>query len=130
MIDEINTKKLNTINERIKKIRELEGLSQEEFAKKIDLSQNHLSGMENGKKKVMNRTIITICSIFNINKEWLKNGIGEIYNPVEENTINLSDKNQELIDMIYSLDEEDQKVLTLMIENLYNKAKKIREEKE
>ncbi|EOE7347199.1 helix-turn-helix domain-containing protein [Clostridioides difficile] len=130
MIDGIDTKELNTINKRIKKIRELEGLSQEEFAKKIDLSQNHLSGMENGKKKVMKRTIITICSIFNINKEWLKNGTGDIYNPVEENTLNSSDKNKELIDMIYSLDEEDQKVLTLMIENLYNKAKKIREEKE
>lgn len=130
MIDGKNTEELNTINKRIKKIRELEGLSQEEFAKKIDLSQNHLSGMENGKKKVMNRTIITICSIFNINKEWLENGIGEIYNPIEEISLNLSDKNQELIDMIYSLDEEDQKVLTLMIENLYNKAKKIREEKE
>lgn len=69
--------------DRIIKIREAAGLSQEEFADKLELSRNFINQVENGKKNCSKRTISAICekiSINNrpINKEWLLTGKGEM----------------------------------------------------
>lgn len=67
------------MHERIKEIRESLGLNQLEFAKLIGMGQSTLGMMEVGKRNILDRHIKTICSICNVNEEWLRNGTGEMF---------------------------------------------------
>ena len=67
------------MNERIKKIRKEEGITQEEFANRLKLSRNFITQLEAGTKMPSERTIDSICDVFNINIEWLRNGSGEMH---------------------------------------------------
>lgn len=67
------------MNERIIELRKLLNLSQTEFAEKIGMKQTSLSEIERGINSVRDSHIITICSIFSVNEDWLRNGIGEIF---------------------------------------------------
>lgn len=68
------------MNTRILQIRKHLNYTQEVFASKIGLTRTALSGMELGTAPITERTIITICSIFNVNEIWLKTGDGEMFN--------------------------------------------------
>lgn len=75
---------------RIIQIREMAGLSQEEFADKLELSRNFINQVENGKKNCSKRTISAICDkiIINgksINKDWILSGTGGMFNPFTKN---------------------------------------------
>lgn len=67
------------IIDRIIKIRENRGDSQEKFASRLGLSRNFINQVENRKKNISDRTISDICREFDVNEEWLKNGTGEVY---------------------------------------------------
>ena len=68
--------------QRIIKLREEEGLSQEKFAEKIGLSRNFINQVENGKKNFSDRTISDICEKFNIDENWLRTGEGNKEAPI------------------------------------------------
>lgn len=73
------------MNERIKQIRQALNMYQKDFACKIGLQQTSLSDIENGKIIVTERTIILVCSVFNVNEQWLRFGEGEMFNNLEKN---------------------------------------------
>ena len=52
---------------RIIEIRKENGLSQEKFAEKLNLSRNFITQVETGKKNFSDRTIIDICESFFVN---------------------------------------------------------------
>ena len=64
------------MNERIQKIRKQLGLSQREFAKKIDIGASTLAMFETGDRKTKDIHINRICSEFGINEVWLRTGEG------------------------------------------------------
>lgn len=70
-----------TIGERIRQIRKEEGLSLDRFGYRIGLKQAVVSLMENGKSKVTDQTILSICREFNICEAWLRNGEGPMREP-------------------------------------------------
>ena len=53
------------MNSRIKQLRNFLGLTQLNFASKIGLKSS-ISEIENGKAPITERTIISICSVFNV----------------------------------------------------------------
>ena len=69
------------MNERIKEIRQKAGLTQAEFAEKINLSRNYVAMMEIGQREPSARTISDICKEFNVNETWLRTGSGEMLRP-------------------------------------------------
>lgn len=68
------------MNERIKGIRKHLKLSQEEFAKRLGITGSGLSNIESGKRSVTEQMTIAICQIFNVSKDWLCDGKGEMFN--------------------------------------------------
>ena len=70
---------VETIGDRLAKIRDSVGLNQKDFAKNIYVSQTYYSNVENGNKKINDRIIALICSQYGVNKEYLLNGKGEIF---------------------------------------------------
>ena len=72
---------MGTINERIRKVVELSGLSKTAFAQKINVSQQYISKLVNNGTP-SDRTISDICREFGVNEIWLRTGVGEMFAPL------------------------------------------------
>ena len=70
------------MQDRIKQVRQSEGLTQAEFAEKIGLSRNYIAMIEIGQREPSDRTIKDICRIFGVNGIWLRTGVGEPFTPL------------------------------------------------
>ena len=71
---------MNPINERIKQVRSVIKISQREFSKRIFFSQTTFGEIETGVRKVSDRIIQLISTEFNVNRDWIKTGEGEMFN--------------------------------------------------
>lgn len=111
---------------RIKLLRKDLKLTQKEFGNAIKVSNSNISNIENGSVNLTDRNIYEICSKFNVNKDWLKHGIGDVYidlNKEDEikNIINefIDDNNAVKKDILNSLlkvhDENTLKLISDMI---------------
>ena len=72
-------KVLMAINERLKAIRTALKLSQRVFCKDIFLEHSGYSRMEQGVTRVNERIIELICTKYNVSREYLKNGKGDMF---------------------------------------------------
>lgn len=70
------------MNDRIRKIRVIAGMTQVEFASKLGLTKNFISLLETGNREPSDRTISDICRVFNVNPVWLRTGVGEPFVPL------------------------------------------------
>ena len=70
-----------TINERIKKLRKSLGLSQTEFGKNIGVSRDVINNLDRSESAVEPKPLMIehICSVYNVNPDWLMHGIGEMF---------------------------------------------------
>lgn len=64
------------IGERVKKVRNYYGLTQNEFAEKLLLSRNTVATYEIGRCNPSDSALSLISKEFNVSFEWLKNGTG------------------------------------------------------
>ena len=68
-----------TPNERVKELRNKLGLSQSEFAERLGLKQGSYSDIERGRNNISQTVILLLEKQFNVNREWLNNGTGDIF---------------------------------------------------
>ena len=62
------------MKDRIKLIREKEGMSRNEFGAKMYVSQDVINNVERGRVQPSGMMIKCICDTFGISEEWLRNG--------------------------------------------------------
>lgn len=74
-----------SIHERICEIRQALGLSQAKFAK--DISSGYVVGLELGNRKVNDRMIKLICTQYNVNEAWLRDGTGEMFRSASDSRL-------------------------------------------
>ena len=84
---------MQTISERIKLVRQNAAgkkLSQEDFAKSIGMTRSNIANLEDAENRltggIPDSTLLLICSTYKINYEWLKYGVGEMFDsdsPIE-----------------------------------------------
>ena len=67
------------MKERIQEIRKELNISQRDFAKKVFISKSLLCDIEKGSRSINDRTIQLISTEFNINKDWLLTGEGDMF---------------------------------------------------
>lgn len=67
------------MNSRIRKVRRELELTQTEFAGKIGTTANVLTNYETGRRNPSSSVINNICKTFNVNEEWLRTGMGEMF---------------------------------------------------
>lgn len=70
---------METISARISLVIKESGLTKTAFAKKINISQPHISKIALGESVPSDRTIADICREFNVNENWLRTGRGDPY---------------------------------------------------
>lgn len=123
-----------TINERVRELRKKLGMSQTEFGKKIALSQNHLTGIETGKRSVTDRTIKLLCAEFNVSEDWLRTGKEPMFVEVDEEdkfsqafaaaSMEEDDFIKALLIEYMSLSKEDREVVKQMMQRIAARTKK------
>lgn len=67
---------METISDRIREVRKLMKMNQNQFAKELGVSRTHISNMENGNDNPSSSLIKLLCVRFNIDETWLVEGIG------------------------------------------------------
>lgn len=70
------------MNERIKLIRNLNNLTQQEFADRLKINRSNIANYENGNRVPVDAMVTLLCREFNINEHWLRTGEGEMSRPV------------------------------------------------
>ena len=75
------------MNERIKSIRSALGLSQEAFGSRIGIKKAAVSRIESGAVNLTETNIMLICEKFDVNREWLLNGTGEMFLPESSDSL-------------------------------------------
>lgn len=105
---------------RLKVLRKALKLNQLEFAKKIGIAQNSLSLIETGKNVLTQQNINLICLTFNVSKDWLELGVGEMFNSE-------APKSREFMELYNQLTPEMQDVIFEHVKSLA-KAEKARKE--
>ncbi len=117
------------INERLKLLRTSLNLTQTAFAKSIGVAQSTLGMMEINKRELFERHIKTICSIYNVNEDWLRNGNGEMFKKKTEINIlevikeryNLSISEINIINNFLEMESAERKIFS---DILYKVTKK------
>lgn len=75
------------INDRILKVREDSGLSMEKFGQRIGITRSSVSLLEKGINNPSKQTVELVCREFNVRREWMETGEGEMYDlPLDEET--------------------------------------------
>lgn len=69
-----------TLAARIKQVRTSMGMSQSAFAEYFDISQTHVSKIENGKDSPSDKFLKRISLVAEVNYDWLSTGTGTMYN--------------------------------------------------
>ena len=67
------------MNKRIKEIRQNAGMTQREFADRIGVSRNTIASYETDARVPIDAIIVSICREFNVNEDWLRTGLGNMY---------------------------------------------------
>ncbi len=126
------------MNARIRELRKSLKLTQQEFGNKIGLSKASIGNIENGIINLTDRNVSLICSTYNVNENWLRNGEGEMFNPLSEDdefsyligallTEDCDYKKKFIKSMLELEDELDWMIVTDLVEGLKKKNKKSRE---
>ena len=72
------------INERIREVRSVLGLSQIKFSSIVALSSGYIAGIETGRIAVNDRLIKLVCSSFKVNESWMRYGEGDMFEEMIE----------------------------------------------
>ena len=125
------------INERIRELRKSFGLSGEKFGERIGLKKVAISQIETGRSMPTEQTILSICREFGVSEDWLRNGNGDMFNPMTRDEeiasfiggvqADIEDTfKKRLIAVLDKLDEKEWDLLEKMAEDIVN----AKEEKE
>lgn len=77
--DELKAKGGVVMNERIKLLRKSLGLTQQEFADKLNIKRGAVANYEIGRNEPIDAVVSLICRTFNVNEGWLRDGNGEMF---------------------------------------------------
>lgn len=90
------------MNERIRQLRKDLGYTQKQFANELYISENYVYMLEKGEKNISDRTIRDICSTFNASENWLRYGVGDMYQE-----LTAEEEVQEFVDAVLRLPDAD-----------------------
>ena len=87
--NQVTRKEVSFLNRRVKEIRIALGLSQDAFGAKLGLKRAAVSRIESGAVNLTETNVILICEKFNVSREWLLNGAGEMFLPESSGAVDV-----------------------------------------
>jgi transcriptional regulator with XRE-family HTH domain len=121
-----------TENERVKQLRKSLDLTLEKFGDRLGVTKVAISNIENGKRAVTEQMSKAICREFNVNEDWLRNGVGDMFKQRDgsfsEILSELDDSDDDFIKSFITvymeLDEDSKEVLRQIATKMSEKYKK------
>lgn len=104
------------IAKRVKKVRDGEGLTQAEFAEKLDISTNAIAKLETNRMTASLRTLVNICNVFHIDINYFLRDDQEQAGEADELELLLASR-------LHSLSDKDKVFLLRVIEGLREYSK-------
>ena len=99
---------MSEINDRIKEVRKIKGLTMEQFGARIGLGKSAVNKIEKGINGTTDQTIQSICREFGVSEVWLRTGEGQM----------LDDAADSVLDRLaaeYHLDDRKRAILTAFL---------------
>lgn len=109
------------IHERLKYLREDLKLTTRIFGATINMSGSAITNMEKGTRNITERTIRDICREYNVNPDWLINGIEPMFTDVTSD-LDIDDEVRQLAQQYSLLDDSDRELVKKMIDSLAKKS--------
>lgn len=109
------------INDRLKNLRENLNLTTRAFGAPLNITGGAITNMEKGRRNITERTIKDICQTYNVNPEWLSEGIGPMFNDVVSE-LPVNDDVKELARLYSLLDSNDKEIVKNLLNSLSNKT--------
>lgn len=69
------------VDERLKQLRKKLGLTQQEFADRLNIKRGAVANYEIGRNVPIDAVVSLICQVFNVRREWLLDGEGTMFQP-------------------------------------------------
>lgn len=112
------------MGDRIKQIRKQFSLTQVEFGKKIGLKGNTITCYEKGLRIPSDSVILSICREFNVNRQWLETGEGEMFSNASdgemENILRATQDSPAMRSLMltwFQLNDANKRALEAIVEN-------------
>ena len=122
------------MNKRIKNLRKVLNLTQQEFADRLNIKRNTVATYEAGKSNPSDAAVVLICREFHVSETWLRTGEGEMFRELSKDeelakffgevSFGESDFKRRFISVLAQLDESGWKLLEDMALKLAAEAKK------
>ncbi|MFQ8599959.1 MAG: helix-turn-helix domain-containing protein [Oscillospiraceae bacterium] len=101
------------LNTRLRELISDLGLSQRQFAKRINIDPGYLSRILQGKVTPPDRILLLIENMFNVSKQWLEEGKGEMYS-----NSSMSMAKRHVLEMVDTLNDEQVDAVSAFLEFL------------
>lgn len=108
------------IHERLTYLRKQLNLTTRSFGAAINMSGGAITNMEKGTRNITDRTIRDICREYNVNPNWLVNGIEPIFEDAT-NSLDIDDEVRQLTKQYSLLNDNDRELVKKMINSLAEK---------
>lgn len=80
------------MNERLKELRKALKLSQEEFGRRLGVSNTAISKLENGENNVTEQMAKLVSAEFNVRLVWINEGVGDMFKEDDDSVVALVDR--------------------------------------
>lgn len=112
------------MDKRLKELRKILNLTQQEFADKLGIKRNTIANYESGRNEPIGSVFSLICKEFNVNENWLRNGIGSMFIEPSEFSIdkyaeqkNLTMKEKKILQGFMDLEPNVRNAIYAIFEN-------------
>lgn len=103
------------MKDRLKQLRKDQKLKQREFAEKVGVSTGAIGSWESGSTVPGDTRIDKICHLFNVRREWLEHGEGEMYVKEELNAETLR---RQIVALYNSLDAKGKAIFLAVAQGI------------
>lgn len=102
-------------------------LNQSDFANAMNISRSMISCLEKGERNATDRTISDLCRVFNVSEEWLRNGMGEMFQPLNDDIDymigkygdRLTQGQKDIIIAMLQMNDDDRTIVDTFIDKLF-----------
>lgn len=117
---------MDTVGERIKRVRQDAKLSMEVFGERVGVTKGAISKIESGINTPAPITLKMICKEFRVNYLWLTQGIGKVYSDFPEALLdmvaqefNLDDLDRQIVGEYLKLDESKRQLFRDLVRAMF-----------
>ena len=124
-----------SINQRLRQVRKHFNMQQNDFAKRLGLSQTGVSWLEREGNAVSEQTIRLLHLDFHVSEEWLRTGNGPMFSTEDDSPLEklcrdyaVSDCERKILELYFSFEPKRRKMVCDFVDEFFKKAMAERQE--